>query len=127
MRTQSRKVRLHDTQRKRRLTIEVFLDSLRCANCQLEFNAARFSEDEPHECPFCHRPLKAFRWQIGWNRQKWESYFTKVREELGLGWAYSPYLVNVDGQFYLQFIAPISPLVQAVDLRLQPVTADFLG
>jgi hypothetical protein len=127
MRTQSCKVRLHDTQRKRRLTIEVFLDGLRCANCQLEFNAASFSEDEPHECPLCHRPLEAFRWQMGWNRQKWEGYFAKVREELGLGWAYSPYLVNVDGQFYLQFIAKISPLVQAVDLRLQPVTVDFLG
>jgi hypothetical protein len=48
-----------------------------------------------------------------------------VREELGLGYSFHPHIVKEGGQFYLQFIAKVSPLVSVVDERLLPVIVEF--
>jgi hypothetical protein len=120
------KVRIIDLERKRRLTVNVYVTGLRCVNCGTKFPASWYDKDEPRRCLYCESPLEPSEWRVRWDRQKWEKYFDKVREELGLGWSYYPHIVkDENGQFHLQFIATVSPLMAIVDQRLLPIEVEF--
>jgi hypothetical protein len=124
MRTQ--KVRIIDLERKRRLTVDAYVKGLRCVNCGAKFPASSYAEDEPRQCLYCGSLLEPSEWRVRWDKRKWEKYFDKVREELGLGWSYYPHLVkDENGQFHLQFIATVSPLMAIVDQRLLPIEVEF--
>jgi hypothetical protein len=120
---QTQRARIIDRQRKRRLTVDIYVSGLRCGQCGAEFLAWN---DEPRQCLYCDLPLEVCEWRIKWDKQKWEKYFDRVREELGLGWSYQPCLFkDKSGQFYLRFSAKILPLVAIIDPRLLPIEVEF--
>jgi hypothetical protein len=119
---QTQRVRIIDRQRKRRLTVDIYASGLRCGQCGAEFLAY----GEPRQCLYCDSPLYVCEWKIKWDKQKWEKYFDRVREELGLGWSYQPHLFkDKSGQFYLRFSAKILPIAAIVDPRLLPIEVEF--
>jgi hypothetical protein len=123
---QMQRVRIIDRQRKRRLTVDIYASGLRCEQCGAELLALRYRDDEPRQCIYCDSPLDVCEWRVKWDKQKWEKYFDKVREELGLGWSYQPRLFkDKSGQFYLRFSAQILPIAAIVDQRLLPVEVEF--
>jgi hypothetical protein len=122
---QMQRVRIIDRQRKRHLTVDIYPGAFRCGQCGTEFPAWGYRDNESRQCLYCDSPLEVCEWRIRWNKQKWEKYFDRVREELGLGNSFLPFIVRgKDGRFYLQFIAP-SLLFSVVDKSLTPIEVEF--
>jgi hypothetical protein len=118
-----KKVRIIDLERKRRITVNAYISQLRCNKCNVKFPQWRVQSER--RCIYCHSQLGPCEWGIRWERLKWERYFNRVKEELGLGDSFLPFIVRgKDGRFYLQFIAP-SLLFSVVDTRLIPIEVEF--